>query len=102
MSDDNEPIVVGPNEIAVVASLWSGIPFQQVTTAERMLLVGLHGQFRKRVVGPDNAIAFTSCAVKRSLFGLKDPNRPIAAAVTAEAAPYIAGIAAIQKDCHWD
>ena len=87
MSDDNEPMVVGPNGIAVVASLWSGIPFQQVTIAERMLLVGLHEQFRKRVVGPDTAIASTFCAVKRSRFSLKDPNRPIAAAVTAEAAP---------------
>ncbi|RVW81982.1 Chaperone protein ClpD, chloroplastic [Vitis vinifera] len=79
MSDDNEPIVVGPNEIAVVASLWSGIPVQQITADERMLLVGLHEQLRKRVVGQDNAIASISRAVKRSRVGLKDPNRPIAA-----------------------
>ena len=52
-----------------------------------MLLVGLHEQLRKLVVDPDNAIASISCVVKRSRFGLKDPNRPIAAAVTAEAAP---------------
>lgn len=70
---------MGPNEIAVVASLWSGIPVQQITADERMLLVGLHEQLRKRVVGQDNAIASISRAVKRSRVGLKDPNRPIAA-----------------------
>lgn len=73
------PVVVGPDDIAAVASLWSGIPVQQITADERMLLVGLDEQLKKRVVGQDEAVAAISRAVKRSRVGLKDPNRPIAA-----------------------
>lgn len=73
------PMVVGPDDIAAVASLWSGIPVQQLTADERMLLVGLDEQLKKRVVGQDEAVAAISRAVKRSRVGLKNPNRPIAA-----------------------
>ncbi|WOG99329.1 hypothetical protein DCAR_0518677 [Daucus carota subsp. sativus] len=78
MSNDDES-VVGPDEIAVVASLWSGIPVQQLNADERMLLVGLEEMLRKRVIGQDEAVAAISRAVKRSRVGLKDPDRPIAA-----------------------
>ncbi|XP_043705714.1 chaperone protein ClpD, chloroplastic isoform X2 [Telopea speciosissima] len=77
--DDDEPAVVGLNEIAAVTSLWSGIPVQQITVEERMLLVGLDEQLRKRVIGQDDAIVAISRAMKRSRVGLKDPDRPIAA-----------------------
>lgn len=73
------PAVVGPDDIAAVASLWSGIPVQQITADERMLLVGLEEQLKKRVIGQDEAVAAISRAVKRSRVGLKDPNRPTAA-----------------------
>ncbi|CAN0915963.1 Chaperone protein ClpD, chloroplastic, partial [Linum grandiflorum] len=78
-SDDVEPMPVGLNDIASVASLWSGIPVQQLTADERIALVGLEEQLRKRVVGQDEAVGAISRAVKRSRFGLKDPDRPIAA-----------------------
>lgn len=71
--------MVGPNEIAAVASLWSGIPVQQLTADDRMLLLGLDEQLRKRVVGQDEAVTAISRAVKRSRVGLKDPDRPTAA-----------------------
>ncbi|MFQ6632693.1 hypothetical protein Gotur_009029 [Gossypium turneri] len=80
-SDDDEPIMVGPEEIATVASAWSGIPSQQITADERMLLVGLEEQLKKKVVGQDEAVAAISQAVKRSRVGLKDPDRPIAAMI---------------------
>nr|AFJ66170.1 hypothetical protein 11M19.14 [Arabidopsis halleri] len=78
-SGDDEPILVGPDDIAAVASAWSGIPVQQITADERMLLMGLEDQLRSRVVGQDEAVAAISRAVKRSRVGLKDPDRPIAA-----------------------
>ncbi|KAA8542032.1 hypothetical protein F0562_023184 [Nyssa sinensis] len=78
-SNDDEPMVVGPGEIAAVASLWSGIPVQQLTADERLLLVGLDEQLKKRVVGQDEAVTAICRAVKRSRVGLKDPDRPIAA-----------------------
>ncbi|CAN8302336.1 unnamed protein product [Cochlearia groenlandica] len=76
---DEEPILVGPDDIAAVASVWSGIPVQQITADERTLLMSLDDQLRNRVVGQDEAVAAISRAVKRSRVGLKDPDRPIAA-----------------------
>ncbi|KAJ6808550.1 uncharacterized protein M6B38_167445 [Iris pallida] len=78
-ADLDEPVVVGPEEIATVASLWSGIPVQQLTSDERKLIVGLDDELRKRVIGQDDAVIAISRAVKRSRVGLSDPDRPIAA-----------------------
>lgn len=72
------PSIVGPDDIAAVASLWSGIQVQQLTDNERMLLLGLDEQLRRRVVGQDEAVSTLSRAVKRFWAGLKDPKRPIA------------------------
>lgn len=77
--DDDEPNIVGPEEIAAVASLWSGIPVQQLTVDDMKLLAGLDEELRKRVIGQDDAVSAISRAVKRSRVGLKDPDRPIAA-----------------------
>ncbi|KAL1559024.1 chaperone protein ClpD, chloroplastic-like [Salvia divinorum] len=79
VSSDNEITVVGPEDIAAVASFWSGIPVNKLTADERMLLVGLDEQLKKRVIGQDEAVAAICRAVKRSRVGLKDPDRPIAA-----------------------
>ncbi|KAK7410969.1 hypothetical protein VNO78_02247 [Psophocarpus tetragonolobus] len=76
---DDEPIVVGSEDIAAVASLWSGIPVQKLTADQRVLLLDLDNQLRKRVIGQEEAVAAISRAVKRSRVGLKDPDRPIAA-----------------------
>lgn len=73
------PIEVGPEDIAAVASLWSGIPVQKLTADQRILLLHLENQLRKRVIGQEEAVAAISRAVKRSRVGLKDPDRPIAA-----------------------
>lgn len=78
-TNDTEPIVVGPDDVAAVASLWSGIPVQKLTADQRLLLLDLDNQLRKRVIGQEEAVAAISRAVKRSRVGLKDPDRPIAA-----------------------
>ncbi|KAF1865006.1 hypothetical protein Lal_00004379 [Lupinus albus] len=78
-ANDNEPVVVGPEDIAAVASIWSGIPVQQLSVDQRTLLLDLNNQLRKRVIGQDEAVLAISRAVKRSRVGLKDPDRPIAA-----------------------
>lgn len=71
--------MIGWEEIAAVASLWSGIPVQKLSEDDRMLLLGIDEQLRKRVVGQEEAVVAISRAVKRSRVGLKDPKRPIAA-----------------------
>lgn len=78
-SDDQERTIVGAEEIAAVASLWSGIPVQQLTADERMVLVGLEDRLKERVCGQNEAVDAICRAVKRSRVGLKDPDRPIAA-----------------------
>uniref|UniRef100_A0ACD5UA85 Uncharacterized protein n=1 Tax=Avena sativa TaxID=4498 RepID=A0ACD5UA85_AVESA len=75
---DDEPSMIGSEEIARVTSLWSGIPVQQLTADERKLLVGLDDELRKRVIGQDDAVVAISRAVKRSRVGMSDPDRPIA------------------------
>ncbi|KAJ1386507.1 P-loop containing nucleoside triphosphate hydrolase [Sesbania bispinosa] len=77
-ASDDEPIVVGPDDIAAVASLWSGIPVQRLTADQRVLLLDLENQLRKRVIGQEEAVVAISRAVKRSRVGLKHPGRPIA------------------------
>ncbi|PPR92051.1 hypothetical protein GOBAR_AA28627 [Gossypium barbadense] len=80
-SENDGPIMVGPEEIAAVASIWSGIPVQQLTADERMLLICLDEMLKKRVIGQDEAVAAITRAVKRSRVGLKDLDRPIAAMI---------------------
>ncbi|URE44964.1 hypothetical protein MUK42_14952 [Musa troglodytarum] len=75
----DEQITVGPEEIATVASLWSGIPVKRLNADERKLLVGLDEELKRRVIGQDEAVSAISRAVKRSRVGLNDPGRPIAA-----------------------
>ncbi|GMI85867.1 EARLY RESPONSIVE TO DEHYDRATION 1, SENESCENCE ASSOCIATED GENE 15 [Hibiscus trionum] len=79
ITENDEPIMVGPEDIVTVASVWSGIPVKHITANERMLLIGLDEMLKKRVIGQDNykAVAAISRVVKRSRVGLKDPNRPI-------------------------
>ncbi|KAJ7945194.1 Chaperone protein ClpD, chloroplastic [Quillaja saponaria] len=78
-ANDEEPTIVSSDDIAVVASLWSGIPVQQLSADQRMLLGEIDHWLQKRVIGQDEAVAAISRAVKRSGVGLKDPDRPIAA-----------------------
>jgi ATP-dependent Clp protease ATP-binding subunit ClpA len=73
------PIVVGPAEIASVASIWSGIPVEQLTEDEQVKLMDLENLLRTRVVGQEDAVSAISRAVRRARVGLKDPDRPIAA-----------------------
>ncbi|XP_074577012.1 chaperone protein ClpD2, chloroplastic-like [Curcuma longa] len=76
-SMNHEQVIVGAEEIAKVASLWSGIPVQKLNEDDRKLLVGLEEELKKRVIGQDDAITAISQAVKRSRVGLNDPHRPI-------------------------
>lgn len=81
LDDDYEdgPVIVGPAEIAAVASMWSGVPIEQLTADEQKKLVDLEDILRSRVVGQDHAVKAIARAVRRARVGLTNPNRPIAA-----------------------
>ncbi|MDD3589724.1 MAG: AAA family ATPase [Thermoguttaceae bacterium] len=69
--------VVGPDEIAEIVSLWTGIPVARMMETERAKLIVLEDRLHLRVVGQDEAVDAVSNAVRRSRSGLQDPNRPI-------------------------
>ncbi|GLJ49313.1 hypothetical protein SUGI_1042360 [Cryptomeria japonica] len=75
---DNGPVVVGPDDIAAIASMWSGIPVEQLTAHEQLKLIGLEKQLQTRVVGQKEAVSAIARALRRARLGLKDPDRPIA------------------------
>lgn len=75
---DNGPVVVGPDDIAAIASMWSGIPVEQLTAHEQLKLIGIEKQLQTRVVGQKEAISAIARALRRARLGLNDPDRPIA------------------------
>ncbi len=68
---------VGPDEIAEVVSLWTGVPVARMLETERAKLLVLEDRLHLRVVGQDEAVDAVANAVRRSRSGLQDPNRPI-------------------------
>ena len=69
--------VVGPDEIAEIVSMWTGVPVSRMMESERAKLLVLEERLHLRVVGQDEAVDAISNAVRRSRSGLQDPNRPI-------------------------
>ncbi len=69
--------VVGPEDIAEVVSMWTGIPTTRIASKESERLVNLENHLRERIIGQDEAISVISKAVRRSRVGLKDPKRPM-------------------------
>ena len=69
---------VTADDIAEVASRWTGIPVSRMMQSEREKLLHLEEELHKRVIGQNEAITAVSDAVRRSRAGLQDPKRPIA------------------------
>ena len=68
---------VDEEDVAVVVSLWTGIPVSRMMEGEREKLVHMEERLSKRVVGQNEPIVAVSNAVRRARSGLQDPNRPI-------------------------
>ena len=68
---------VGPEEIAEIVSVWTGIPVSRMIETERAKLLVMEERLHQRVIGQDEAVVAVSNAVRRSRSGLQDPNRPI-------------------------
>ncbi|MCH7706295.1 MAG: AAA family ATPase, partial [Chloroflexi bacterium] len=69
--------VVTAEDIAEVASMWTGIPVTRLATEESQRLLQMEENLHVRVVGQDEAIASIAKAVRRARAGIKDPRRPI-------------------------
>ena len=67
---------VNENEIAEIASSWSGVPVVQLTEEEGQRLLRMESILHKRIVGQHEAVTAVSKAIRRGRVGLKDPKRP--------------------------
>jgi ATP-dependent Clp protease ATP-binding subunit ClpC len=76
-SPKNGGIVVSPEDIAEVVSMWTGIPLTQLHSGETDRLLHMEESLHQRIVGQDEAVTTVAKAVRRARAGLKDPNRPI-------------------------
>jgi ATP-dependent Clp protease ATP-binding subunit ClpC len=75
--DEGSSVVVGPEDIAEIISMWTGIPLTQLETEEMERLLRIEEELRKHIVGQDEAIETVARAIRRARAGLKDPRRPI-------------------------
>ncbi|HVM32557.1 MAG TPA: ATP-dependent Clp protease ATP-binding subunit [bacterium] len=72
-----EDAVVTWEDIAYVASKWTGIPMIKLGEKESEKLLKMEEELHKRVVGQDRAIESISKAIRRSRAGIGNPKRPI-------------------------
>eukprot|EP00930_Biecheleria_cincta_P104411 TRINITY_DN9669_c0_g1_i2.p1 TRINITY_DN9669_c0_g1~~TRINITY_DN9669_c0_g1_i2.p1 ORF type:complete len:948 (-),score=249.80 TRINITY_DN9669_c0_g1_i2:169-2649(-) len=67
---------VTPEHIADVVSRWTGIPVSKLSQGERVRLLSLEKELKKRVVGQDEAAEAVARAVLRSAAKLSRRNQP--------------------------
>ncbi len=64
-------------DIASVVARWTGVPVTKMLEGERIKLMQLETELKKRVVGQDIAIEKIAHVVRRNRAGIGDPHRPI-------------------------
>ena len=74
---EQEKVEVIAEDIAEVASMWTGIPVVQLASEETSRLLLMEEAIHKRIIGQDEAINAIAKAVRRARAGLKDPRHPI-------------------------
>jgi ATP-dependent Clp protease ATP-binding subunit ClpC len=72
-----EEAVVTWEDIAHVASKWTGIPMIKLGEKESEKLLRMEEELHKRIVGQDEAIISISKAIRRSRAGIGNPRKPI-------------------------
>ena len=75
--DTAERPSVGPDDIAEVVAMWTGIPVMRIAGAESERLLKMEDYLQERVIGQTEPVKAISKAVRRARAGLKDPKRPI-------------------------
>ncbi len=76
-AEEDEALVVTPDDVAEIVSMWTGIPMNQIAEEESRRLLDMEATLRQRIVGQEEAIESIAKAVRRARAGLKDPDRPI-------------------------
>ena len=68
---------VTEEDIALVASKWTGIPVTRLTQSETEKILHMEEHLHERIVGQDDAVRVVSQAIRRNRTGLGNPHRPI-------------------------
>lgn len=74
---NNAQIAVTEEDIADVATLWTGIPVKRLVAKEADRLLHIEDILHKRVVGQNEGVNAVAKAIRRARAGFKDPKRPI-------------------------
>ncbi|MBL7490384.1 ATP-dependent chaperone ClpB [Frankia sp. AgB1.9] len=67
---------VGPDDVAEVVAVWTGIPAGRLLEGETAKLLRMEDELHTRVIGQDEAVRAVSDAVRRARAGIADPDRP--------------------------
>jgi ATP-dependent Clp protease ATP-binding subunit ClpB len=67
---------VGPDDVADVVSMWTGIPAGRLLEGETAKLLRMEEAIGQRVIGQAEAVRAVSDAVRRARAGVADPDRP--------------------------
>lgn len=68
---------VTEEDIALVASKWTGIPVTRLTQSETDKILHMEEELHERVIGQNDAVKAIAQAIRRNRTGLGNPNRPI-------------------------
>ena len=68
---------VSEEDIALVASKWTGIPVTRLTQSETDKILHMEEHLHKRIIGQEDAVRAVSQAIRRNRTGLGNPHRPI-------------------------
>ena len=68
---------VTEEDIASIASKWTGIPVTRMTESEMEKLKHMEEEIHQRLIGQEEAVKIVAQAIKSSRTGMKDPKRPI-------------------------
>ncbi len=68
---------VGPQDIAEVVAMMTGVPVDKISEPETRKLLNMEEELQGQVIGQDEAIKKLARAIRRTRAGLKDPKRPI-------------------------
>ena len=68
---------VTKEDIALVASKWTGIPVTRLTQSETDKILHMEEHLHERIIGQEEAVRAVSQAIRRNRTGLGNPNRPI-------------------------
>ena len=72
-----QKIEVTQEDIALVASKWTGIPVTRMTQSETDKILHMEEHLHERIIGQEDAVKAVSQAIRRNRTGLGNPHRPI-------------------------